>query len=181
MRRRFNWALFLLSLLVLVALVTQRPVPEQDVTAASSGPETITSLAPRQRDRVPRIPAPTTTTTTTTTTIPPTTTTAPPPPPTTTPSPTPAAGSGTLGDPEYIGSWDALAGCESNHTWNINTGNGYYGGLQFALSSWQWVGGSGYPHEHSREEQIKRGKMLYYKMGGWSPWPHCTREVLGWR
>ncbi len=46
--------------------------------------------------------------------------------------------------------WDAIAFCESTNRWDINTGNGFYGGLQFTLSSWQAVGGQGYPHHASR-------------------------------
>ena len=44
--------------------------------------------------------------------------------------------------------WDQLAQCESGGNWAINTGNGYYGGLQFNLGTWQAYGGTGYPHEH---------------------------------
>ena len=72
--------------------------------------------------------------------------------------------------------WDDLAQCESNGNWSINTGNGYYGGLQFALSSWQSVGGSGYPHHHSREEQIHRGELLLERQG-WNAWPSCSRQL----
>ena len=50
--------------------------------------------------------------------------------------------------------WDALAQCESGGNWAINTGNGYYGGLQFNLGTWQAYGGTGYPHQTSRETQI---------------------------
>ena len=50
--------------------------------------------------------------------------------------------------------WDALAQCESGGNWAINTGNGYYGGLQFNLGTWHAYGGSGYPHQNSREAQI---------------------------
>src|SRR5687768_8553280 len=55
--------------------------------------------------------------------------------------------------------WDRIAACESGGNWAINTGNGYYGGLQFSLSSWRGVGGVGLPSEASREEQIARGQM----------------------
>jgi hypothetical protein len=72
--------------------------------------------------------------------------------------------------------WDSLAQCESGGDWSINTGNGYYGGLQFSLSSWQAVGGSGYPHEHSREEQIRRGEMLQARQG-WGAWPSCAAKL----
>jgi hypothetical protein len=72
--------------------------------------------------------------------------------------------------------WDQLAECESGGNWSINTGNGYYGGLQFSESSWHAVGGSGLPHQHSREEQIKRGEMLQAQQG-WGAWPSCSAEL----
>ena len=66
--------------------------------------------------------------------------------------------------------------CESSGNWAANTGNGYYGGLQFSLSSWQAVGGVGYPHEHPREVQIEMGKRLQARQG-WGAWPHCSRQL----
>ncbi len=72
--------------------------------------------------------------------------------------------------------WDRLAVCESGGNWAINTGNGYYGGLQFSLSSWRGVGGQGYPHQASRDEQIARGKMLQARQG-WGAWPACTLKL----
>lgn len=72
--------------------------------------------------------------------------------------------------------WDRLAMCESGGNWHINTGNGYYGGLQFSLSSWRGVGGSGYPHQASREEQIRRAEMLRAS-GGWGHWPACSLKL----
>lgn len=72
--------------------------------------------------------------------------------------------------------WDSLAQCESGGNWSINTGNGYYGGLQFSLRSWQGVGGTGYPHEASREEQISRGQMLQARQG-WGAWPACSSRL----
>ena len=68
------------------------------------------------------------------------------------------------------GVWDRLAECEAGGNWAINTGNGYYGGLQFSLSSWRAVGGTGRPHEHSRAEQIHRGELLRDRQG-WGAWP----------
>jgi uncharacterized protein YabE (DUF348 family) len=50
--------------------------------------------------------------------------------------------------------WDRLAQCESGGNWAINTGNGYYGGLQFSLGTWRAHGGTGLPSQHSRETQI---------------------------
>ncbi len=77
----------------------------------------------------------------------------------------------------YSQVWDRLAQCESDGDWSINTGNGYYGGLQFSQQSWEWVGGSGQPHEASREEQINRAYVLWQRQG-WDAWPHCTQSVL---
>jgi murein DD-endopeptidase MepM/ murein hydrolase activator NlpD len=72
--------------------------------------------------------------------------------------------------------WDALAQCESGGNWAINTGNGFYGGIQFTLSSWAAVGGSGMPNQASREEQIMRGQMLQAKQG-WGAWPACAAKL----
>jgi hypothetical protein len=125
-------------------------------------------------------PPPTTTTTapppppTTTTTEAPTTTTEAPPPPTETPAP-PDTGGG-FGDPGDYATWDALAQCESGGNWATNTGNGYYGGLQFSLSTWQAVGGTGLPSDHSRETQIHFGQILQAR-SGWGQWPHCSAEL----
>ena len=75
--------------------------------------------------------------------------------------------------------WDRLAWCESSGRWHLDSGNGYYGGLQFLPSSWWWVGGAGMPHEASREEQIARAKILLAYQG-WEAWPVCSR-LLGFR
>lgn len=73
--------------------------------------------------------------------------------------------------------WDAVAQCESGGDWHINTGNGYYGGLQFSLTTWQWIGGPGYPHEHSREVQIHYAEILLTKQSLSAAWPHCGRYL----
>lgn len=72
--------------------------------------------------------------------------------------------------------WDNLAKCESGGNWQINTGNSFYGGIQFTQGSWNAVGGSGLPSEASREEQILRGKMLQAR-GGWGNWPACSAQL----
>ncbi len=76
--------------------------------------------------------------------------------------------------PENV--WDHLAQCESGGDWHINTGNGYFGGLQFLPSSWYAVGGQGLPHQNSREEQIYRATLLWHEQG-WGAWPACTRKL----
>ncbi len=72
--------------------------------------------------------------------------------------------------------WDRLAKCESGGNWAINTGNGYYGGLQFLPATWRGVGGTGLPHQNSREEQIKRAEILLAR-SGWGQWPQCARKL----
>ena len=72
--------------------------------------------------------------------------------------------------------WDQLAICESGGNWSINTGNGYYGGLQFSLGTWQAVGGSGLPSDASREEQITRAESVLARQG-WGAWPACTAKL----
>ncbi len=73
--------------------------------------------------------------------------------------------------------WDALAQCESGGNWAINTGNGYYGGLQFNLGTWHAWGGSGYPHQNSREEQIRVATRLRDASGGYGAWPGCAAKL----
>lgn len=72
--------------------------------------------------------------------------------------------------------WDRLARCESGGNWQANTGNGYYGGLQFSLRSWQAVGGTGYPHEHPRATQVAMAERLR-AVQGWGAWPACSRKL----
>ena len=94
----------------------------------------------------------------------------------------PAAPSAPSAPPNYAPGdsvWDRLAQCESGGNWAINTGNGYYGGLQFNLGTWQSNGGSGYPHENSREQQIAVAERLRAARG-FNPWPACA-DKLGLR
>lgn len=65
--------------------------------------------------------------------------------------------------------WDKIAQCESGGNWSINSGNGYYGGLQFSAATWHSVGGPGLPHQNSREVQIKYAKILQAR-SGWGQW-----------
>jgi hypothetical protein len=96
------------------------------------------------------------------------------PPPTTTPDAappdapvTPAAADGT---------WDNVAQCESSGNWATNTGNGFYGGLQFTASTWRSFGGAGMPQQASRDEQIAVGKRVLAAQG-WQAWPVCSRKL----
>ena len=75
------------------------------------------------------------------------------------------------------GVWDRLAGCESGGNWHINTGNGYYGGLQFSLGTWHAYGGTGLPSDHSREDQIAVATRLRDASGGYGAWPACAARL----
>jgi len=94
---------------------------------------------------------------------------APEPPPA--PPPPPPAPAGNV--------WDALAQCESGGNWASNTGNGYYGGLQFSQSTWDSNGGGQFAPRAdlaSREQQIVIGERVRASQG-WSAWPVCSREL----
>ncbi|MGN6250341.1 MAG: transglycosylase family protein [Marmoricola sp.] len=84
------------------------------------------------------------------------------------PAPAPAA--------DYAGgssAWDRIAQCESGGNWAANTGNGYYGGLQFSLGTWHAYGGSGRPDQNSREQQIAVAERVRAAEGGYGAWPVC--------
>ena len=68
--------------------------------------------------------------------------------------------------------WDAIAQCESSGNWHINTGNGYYGGLQFSPSTWRAYGGSGSASNASRDEQIRIAERVL-RGQGIGAWPVC--------
>jgi hypothetical protein len=88
------------------------------------------------------------------------------------PRPTPAPSSNGL-------NWDAVAACESGGNWHINTGNGFYGGLQFDYGTWLSNGGGAYAPRAdlaSREQQIAIATRLYNARGA-SPWPVCGQRL----
>ncbi|MFJ3878316.1 transglycosylase family protein [Streptomyces sp. NPDC090077] len=71
--------------------------------------------------------------------------------------------------------WDKVAACESGGNWSINTGNGYYGGLQFSSSTWAAYGGKAYA---SQANQATKGQQIaiaekVLKGQGKGAWPHC--------
>lgn len=74
--------------------------------------------------------------------------------------------------------WERVAACETGGNWSTNTGNGYYGGLQFSLSTWRSVGGPGYPHQASKAEQMRRANILKDR-AGLGQWPHCGSRFHG--
>jgi nucleoid-associated protein YgaU len=72
--------------------------------------------------------------------------------------------------------WDAIAQCESGGNWSINTGNGYYGGLQFSPSTWRANGGAGSASTASRSEQIRVAENVL-KTQGIGAWPVCGKKA----
>src|SRR5205085_11448341 len=69
--------------------------------------------------------------------------------------------------------WDRLAGCESGGNWSINTGNGFYGGLQFTASTWRAFGGAAYAPRAdlaTRAQQIAVAQRVLAGQG-WKAWP----------
>lgn len=72
--------------------------------------------------------------------------------------------------------WDRVAQCESGGNWKINTGNGYYGGLQFYHPTWRGFGGqeyASYAHQATKAEQIAIGRRVLHSQGP-GAWPVCS-------
>jgi resuscitation-promoting factor RpfA len=75
--------------------------------------------------------------------------------------------------------WNRLARCESGGRWHINTGNGYYGGLQFSRSTWRAFGGRRFArnaHRATKVEQIRVAERVR-RHQGWRAWPTCSRRL----
>ncbi|WP_035870274.1 transglycosylase family protein [Kitasatospora cheerisanensis] len=71
--------------------------------------------------------------------------------------------------------WDVVAHCESGGRWDADTGNGYYGGLQFDAATWRANGGLDFApraDRATREEQIEVAERLAARQG-LAPWPVC--------
>lgn len=81
-------------------------------------------------------------------------------------------------EPAY-GVWDRLATCESTQRWSANTGNGYYGGLQFDYGTWLRHGGGAYAptaNLATRAQQIDIAVRTQAAQG-WGAWPYCSRRL----
>lgn len=75
-------------------------------------------------------------------------------------------------DQGLVNRWQGVANCESGGNWYTNTGNGFYGGLQFTLQTWRAYGGSGYPHQNSPVQQATIAERVLAGQG-LGAWPHC--------
>ncbi len=87
---------------------------------------------------------------------------------------------GTLVPPVSNGAtWDALAACEAGGNWAINTGNGFYGGVQFEQNTWERNGGLRYAPRAdlaTREEQLAIAEVTRARQG-WGAWPVCSARL----
>ena len=75
-----------------------------------------------------------------------------------------------------VEAWDKVATCESTNRWDVNTGNGYFGGLQFKQSTWQEFGGTAYAaraDKATKEQQIAIAEKVLQKQGQ-GAWPTCS-------
>jgi nucleoid-associated protein YgaU len=75
--------------------------------------------------------------------------------------------------------WDRLAQCESSGNWSINTGNGYYGGVQFSDQTWDGFGGERYAARAdlaTRAQQIDIAERVL-DVQGWGAWPACSAKL----
>jgi resuscitation-promoting factor RpfA len=89
----------------------------------------------------------------------------------------PIVGFTTVANAATEDQWDRVAHCESGGNWHINTGNGYYGGLQFSSSTWSGYGGGRYA---SRADLASKGEQIavanrVLSAQGWGAWPVCSR------
>lgn len=76
--------------------------------------------------------------------------------------------------------WDRLAQCESGGDWDVATGNGYYGGLQFDLPTWRAYGGTEFApraDEATREQQVTVAMRVRADRDGYGAWPACSRKL----
>lgn len=74
-----------------------------------------------------------------------------------------------------VSAWDQVAECESGGNWQINTGNGYYGGLQFSQQTWSGHGGGQYAptaDQVTKEQQIEIAERVLASQGA-GAWPNC--------
>ncbi|HEV7195164.1 MAG TPA: transglycosylase family protein, partial [Pedococcus sp.] len=85
-------------------------------------------------------------------------------------------GLATAGSAKASSVWDAVAACESSGNWAINTGNGFYGGLQFTPSTWSGFGGTAYAPRAdlaTRDQQIAIAQRVLASQGP-GAWPVCS-------
>ena len=75
--------------------------------------------------------------------------------------------------------WDRVAACEAGGNWHINTGNGYYGGLQFSFQTWKGFGGQKYAYTANRASKAQQIEIAQevLKVQGPGAWPVCSQRA----
>ncbi len=73
-------------------------------------------------------------------------------------------------------SWDCLAHYESTHRWHVDTGNGYYGGLQFSLTTWAYYGGPNYSGETRPNLATRSEQIVIAERTAWNGWMHRSHD-----
>ena len=89
---------------------------------------------------------------------------------------TPVVATTTTADAASVRTWNRIAHCESGGRWHINTGNGYFGGLQISKATWNGYGGrkfARYPHGATKRQQIRVAERIRHGQG-WGAWPSCA-------
>lgn len=89
------------------------------------------------------------------------------------------SGEGTYHGRTSIDTWERLAQCESSGDWHINTGNGYYGGVQISKPTWDGYNGNqfaSYPHRTGKYNQMTVAQRILDGQG-WNAWPYCSRQI----
>ncbi len=92
---------------------------------------------------------------------------------------TPLVAAAAPADAAPVSTWNRLAHCESSGRWHVNTGNGYYGGLQISASTWRAYGGRHFavlPSRASKPQQIRVGERIKHGQG-WHAWPACSARL----
>lgn len=99
--------------------------------------------------------------------------------PSTKPEASPEASPPSSGQQVHASVWDRLARCESDGDWSINTGNGFYGGLQFHPDTWVRYGGQEFAsmaHHATREQEVVIAERVL-EAQGWGAWPACSQKL----
>jgi hypothetical protein len=84
-----------------------------------------------------------------------------------------------VANPVHLDPWDLVAQCESSGNWSANTGNGYFGGLQFSRGTWHSYGGGAYAssaNQATRSQQIAIAQKVL-RAQGWKAWPTCSGKA----
>lgn len=91
----------------------------------------------------------------------------------------PVMGMAVPAEAASVSTWERLAQCESGGDWQINTGNGFYGGLQFTKGTWRAYGGTKYASRADKATKMQQIAIAEKTLAGqgWGAWPACSRKL----